>query len=53
LAELRFYDHNVQYRADRHWELRELIGIPLAASVGDDEEVEESITKLRAGPIFS
>jgi aminoglycoside 2''-phosphotransferase len=46
------YDRDVQHRADRHWELRELTGIPLAAYVGDDEEVEECIGKLRAGPIL-
>jgi aminoglycoside 2''-phosphotransferase len=47
------YDRNVQHRADRHWELRELTGIPLAAAVDDDEEIEECLTKLRAGPILS
>jgi aminoglycoside 2''-phosphotransferase len=46
------YDRDVQHRADRHWELRELTGIPLAASVGDDEEIGECIAKLRAGPIL-
>jgi hypothetical protein len=43
----------VQHRTDRHWELRELTGIPNAASVGDDQEIDESVKKLRAGPILS
>jgi hypothetical protein len=46
-------DHEVQHRTDRHWELRELTGIPNAASVGDDQEIDESVKKLRAGPVLS
>jgi hypothetical protein len=33
-------------------ELRELTGIPLAVSAGDEDELSECINKLRAGPIF-
>lgn len=47
------YDERVRYRMDRHWELRELTGIPLAAVVGDRQEIAECVAKLRAGPIFS
>jgi aminoglycoside phosphotransferase (APT) family kinase protein len=46
------YDREIQYRIERHWELRELTGIPLAVSVGDEDELSECISKLRAGPIF-
>ena len=46
------FDRETRYRADRHWELRELTGIPLAESVNDEEEIGECISKLRAGPIF-
>jgi hypothetical protein len=42
-----------QYRADRHWELRELTGIPLAVANNDQNEISECISKLRAGSIFS
>jgi aminoglycoside phosphotransferase (APT) family kinase protein len=47
------HDDQIQYRMDRHWELRELTGIPLAAAVGDQDEVAECIAKLRAGPILA
>ena len=47
------HDGEVQYRMDRHWELRELTGIPLASSAGDEDEIGECIVKLRAGPILS
>jgi aminoglycoside phosphotransferase (APT) family kinase protein len=47
------FDDAARYRADRHWELRELTGIPLAAATGDDAEISECIAKLRAGPLLS
>jgi aminoglycoside phosphotransferase (APT) family kinase protein len=47
------YDRETEHRADRHWELRELTGIPLARALDDDKEITECIAKLRAGPIFS
>jgi aminoglycoside 2''-phosphotransferase len=46
------FDRQTQYRADRHWELRELTGIPLARAVNDEAEISECISNLRAGPIF-
>ncbi|MGN6791631.1 MAG: phosphotransferase family protein [Streptosporangiaceae bacterium] len=46
------FDDDIRYRVDRHWELRELTGIPLAQAVNDEDEVSECISKLRAGPIF-
>lgn len=46
------FDSQTQYRADRHWELRELTGIPLAQAVNDETEISECIGKLRTGPIF-
>jgi aminoglycoside 2''-phosphotransferase len=45
-------DQAVQYRIERHWELREFAGIPLAAEVGDSGELSECIAKLRAGPVL-
>jgi aminoglycoside phosphotransferase (APT) family kinase protein len=45
-------DPEVRYRADRHWELRELTGIPLAQAINDEAEISECINKLRSGPIF-
>jgi aminoglycoside 2''-phosphotransferase len=47
------YDDQIEYRTEWHWQLRELTGLPLAAAVGDEDEVAECIAKLRAGPIFS
>jgi aminoglycoside phosphotransferase (APT) family kinase protein len=47
------YDDQVQYRIERHWQLRELTGLPLAAAVGDLAEIAECIAKLRAGPILN
>jgi hypothetical protein len=47
------YDDQVEYRVQRHWELREFTGLPLAAAAGDQDEVNECIAKLRAGPILS
>jgi aminoglycoside 2''-phosphotransferase len=47
------HDDQVQYRMERHWELRELTGIPLASAVGDRGEIAECIAKLRAGPILA
>jgi hypothetical protein len=42
----------IRCRADRHWQLRELTGLPLAAAAGDDEELAECVAKLKAGPIL-
>jgi aminoglycoside phosphotransferase (APT) family kinase protein len=46
-------DDQIQYRIERHWQLRELTGLPLAAAVGDQDEIAECIAKLRAGPILN
>jgi aminoglycoside 2''-phosphotransferase len=46
------YDDQLEYRIGRHWELRELTGIPLAAAAGDQDEIAECVAKLKAGPIF-
>lgn len=45
-------DRAVQHRIDRHWELRELTGIPLAMAAGDEDELRQCVAKLRAGPIL-
>jgi hypothetical protein len=42
----------IRHRADRHGQLRELTGLPLAAAAGDDEELAECVAKLKAGPIL-
>lgn len=47
------WDSDIQYRIDRHWELRDFTGIPLAAAVNDEAEIQECVAKLRAGPILS
>jgi aminoglycoside phosphotransferase (APT) family kinase protein len=47
------YDDQIEYRTEVHWQLRELTGLPLAAAVGDQDEVAECIAKLRAEPIFN
>ena len=47
------WDRDIQYRIDRHWELRDFTGIPLAAAVNDEAEIQECVAKLRAGPILS
>jgi aminoglycoside 2''-phosphotransferase len=47
------YDERVQHRIERHWELREFTGIPLAAAAGDEAELSECIAKLRSGPVLS
>jgi aminoglycoside 2''-phosphotransferase len=46
------YNERIRHRADRHWELRELTGLPLAAAAGDDQELAECVAKLKAGPIL-
>jgi hypothetical protein len=46
------YNGKIRHRADRHWELRELTGLPLAAAARDDEELAGCVAKLKAGPIL-
>jgi hypothetical protein len=45
-------NEEIRHRADRHWELRELTGLPLAAAAGDDDELTQCVAKLKAGPIL-
>lgn len=45
-------DDAVRHRTQRHWELREVYGIRLAVELEDEEEVADSIRKLRAGPVL-
>jgi aminoglycoside phosphotransferase (APT) family kinase protein len=40
-------------RAQRYWEAREFEGISWSIEQGDDDELAESIAKLRAGPILN
>jgi hypothetical protein len=47
------FTEKIRHRTDRHWELRELTGLPLATAAGDDEELAECVAKLKAGPILS
>ena len=46
------YDEHIRQRIERHWELREFTGIPLAAAAGDEAELSECIAKLRSGPVL-
>ena len=46
------YSGKIRHRADRHWQLRELTGLPLAAAAGDDEELAECVAKLKVGPVL-
>ena len=47
------FTEKIRHRADRHWELRELTGLPLSTAADDDEELAECVAKLKAGPILS
>ena len=40
-------------RVQWHWELREFGGIRGAVELDDREELEDSIRKLRAGPVLA
>jgi aminoglycoside phosphotransferase (APT) family kinase protein len=46
------FDDEAAYRMRRLWELREFYGILYSVRFRDDEEMEDSIRKLRAGPVF-
>jgi aminoglycoside 2''-phosphotransferase len=47
------FDDNDRYRMRRLWELREFYGVLYCVRFPDDEEeMEDSIRKLRAGPLF-
>jgi aminoglycoside phosphotransferase (APT) family kinase protein len=45
-------DRALRRRAWRHWELRELHGIRAALELADEEELDDAVAKLRAGPIL-
>jgi len=45
-------DATFEYRVRRHWEMRELVGIKHALSLGDRDEFLDAVRKLRAGPLF-
>jgi aminoglycoside phosphotransferase (APT) family kinase protein len=46
-------DRGMKHRISRQWELREFGGIRTALELNDREEFQESVRKLRAGPILS
>jgi len=46
-------DRTLRHRIRRRWELLEFAGIRTAVELDDPEELEETIAKLRAGPILS
>jgi macrolide phosphotransferase len=46
-------DQGLRHRVRRQRELREFCGIRTAAELNDQEELDDSIRKLRAGPILS
>ena len=45
-------DTGLAHRMRRRWELLEFEGVRTAAELDDAEELDETIAKLRAGPIF-
>ncbi|HEX8696153.1 MAG TPA: phosphotransferase [Longimicrobium sp.] len=45
-------DGEVRHRAARWWEAQEFIGIRYSVRHGDREELEDSLRKLRAGPLL-
>jgi aminoglycoside phosphotransferase (APT) family kinase protein len=53
LAEYPHVDGDFRHRIQRHWELRELWGVRTSLELGDDEELHDSIRKLRAGPVLA
>jgi len=46
-------DDAFRARIDRHWEAREFWGVVLSLELGDDEELSDSVRKLRAGPVLA
>jgi aminoglycoside 2''-phosphotransferase len=46
-------DDDLRHRIQRHWELRELWGIFLSIELRDEEELADSVRKLRAGPVLA
>jgi len=46
-------DRTLRHRIRRRWELLEFAGIRMAVELGDPGELEETIAKLRAGPILA
>lgn len=45
-------DATFEYRMQRHWEMREFVGIKHALTLGDRDEFLDAVRKLRAGPLF-
>ena len=46
-------DDSFRARIQRHWEIREFGGIEYALATGDSQEMEDSICKIRKGPILN
>lgn len=47
------FDEDTQYRMRRLWELREFYGVLYGVRFHDEEELLDSIQKLRAGPLLT
>jgi aminoglycoside 2''-phosphotransferase len=43
----------LRHRIRRHWELLEFVGIRTAVELNDPDELNETVEKLRAGPILA
>jgi len=46
-------DHDLAYRAERLWELRDFYGLRYAIHAADEDELADSLRKLRRGPILA
>jgi hypothetical protein len=46
------YSGKIRHPADRHWQLRELTGLPLAAAAGDGKELAGCMARLKAGSVL-
>lgn len=46
-------DESLRHRITRQWELREFGGIRTAFELNDEEELEDAIRKLKAGPLLA
>jgi aminoglycoside phosphotransferase (APT) family kinase protein len=53
LARYPAVDDAFRARIERYWEARELEGIAISLELGDDEELNDSVQKLRAGPVLA
>jgi aminoglycoside phosphotransferase (APT) family kinase protein len=53
LARYPAVDDAFRARIERYWEARELEGIAISLELCDDEELNDSVRKLRGGPVLA